>query len=71
MASGRDKAAQRPGQQDEQAAEASAWQAETGYQPSVNQRRREPIPASHHERSAQEGGHPNGKRDSDRPDGGG
>ena len=68
MASGRGKAAQRTGRKDAQEAEASAWQKETGYQPSVNQRRHEPMPASHHEQNSPEGGQHRGEP-SDGPDG--
>jgi hypothetical protein len=34
--------------------EAQNWAQETGYQPSVNQRRHEPLPASHHAGRLQE-----------------
>jgi hypothetical protein len=34
--------------------EVSAWQRETGYRPSVNQARHEPMPASHHAPRGQE-----------------
>jgi hypothetical protein len=34
--------------------EADRWSRETGYQPSGNQVREEPVPASHHEERGQE-----------------
>lgn len=34
--------------------QASTWQRETGYRPSVNQARHEPMPASHHAARGQE-----------------
>jgi hypothetical protein len=34
--------------------EAGDWARETGYRPNVNQRRREPMPASHHDERRQE-----------------
>jgi hypothetical protein len=34
--------------------EAQDWASQTGYRPSVNQRRHEPIPASHHDDLRQE-----------------
>jgi hypothetical protein len=34
--------------------EAREWSEETGYRPGVNQRRHEPMPASHHDERRQE-----------------
>lgn len=34
--------------------EAEDWAGETGYRPGVNQRRHEPLPASHHDDPRQE-----------------
>jgi segregation and condensation protein B len=50
------------------------FQAGTGYQPSTNQARDEPVPASHHDQGRQEAGRRPGEpvrddpADSDRPD---
>lgn len=45
---------ERRAEQPEADQEARDWAEETGYQPSVNQRRNEPLPASHHADHGQE-----------------
>lgn len=43
-----------PAGTDQAEAEAGTWQRETGYRPSVNQARHEPMPASRHAPAGQE-----------------
>jgi hypothetical protein len=47
------------------------FQAGTGYQPSTNQARDEPVPASHHDEGRQEAGRRRGEPDRDDPADGG
>ena len=47
------------------------FQAGTGYQPSTNQARDEPVPASHHDEGSQEAGRRRGEPAGDDPAGGG
>jgi hypothetical protein len=47
------------------------FQAGTGYQPSTNQARDEPVPASHHDEGRQEAARRRGEPSGDDPPGGG